>query len=58
MAQIPKALSIASLPSIHQQSPEMGKAIQQIVDFINNLQYQVTISGTTYVVVLKPGTKV
>jgi hypothetical protein len=58
MAQTPKALSIASLGSIHQQDAEVGKAIQQIVDFINNLQYQVTIGATTYIVVLKPGNKV
>jgi hypothetical protein len=58
MAQTPKALSIASLGSIHQKDAEVGKAIQQIVDFINNLQYQVTIGGVTYLVVLKPGNRV
>jgi hypothetical protein len=58
MAQTPKALSIASLPSIHQQNAEVGKAIQQIVDYINNLQFQVTIAGVTYNVILRPGNKV
>lgn len=58
MAQTPKALSLGSLAAIHQDNPEIGKALQQIVDFINNLQFQVVVGGVTYTVTLKPGNKV